>query len=105
MNKDNLFAKNLKKRFLSINNSLENFFNKIKPFILKIRKSKFDPNNKTFLVFGIMFLLIFILFSIPSFYDKKIIESKIQSQILKRFNVETRFNEKISFSLLLIVSL
>ena len=99
MNKDNLFAKNLKKRFLSINNSLENFFNKIKPFIIKIRKSKFDPNNKTFLVFGIMFLLIFILFSIPSFYDKKIIESKIQNQILKRFNVETRFNEKISFSL------
>jgi len=100
MNKDNLFAKNFKKRFLSINNSLENFFNKIKPFILKIRKSKFDPNNKTFLIVGIIFLLIFVIFSIPSFYDKKIIESKIQNQILKKFNVETRFNEKISFSLL-----
>ena len=100
MNKDNLFAKNLKKRFLSINNSLENFFNKIRPFILKIRKTKFDPNNKTFLVVGIIFLLIFIIFSIPSFYDKKIIESKIQNQILKRFKVETRFNEKVNFSLL-----
>ena len=99
MNKDNLFAKNVKKRFLSINNSLESFFNKIKQLILKIRKSKFDPNNKTFLVFGIIFILIFILFSIPSFYDKKIIESKIQNQILQRFNIETRFNEKISFSL------
>ena len=100
MNKDNLFAKNLKKRFLSINNSLESFFNKIKLFILKLRKSKFDPNNKTFLLFGIVFILIFIIFSIPSFYDKKIIESKIQNQFLDRFNIETRFNEKINFSLL-----
>ena len=100
MNKDNQFAKNLKKQFLSINNSLENFFNKIKLLVLKIRKLKFDPNNKTFLVFGIIFIIIFIIFSIPSFYDKKIIESKIQNQILNRYNIETRFNESISFSLL-----
>mgnify|MGYP005992684215 CR=1 FL=1 len=100
MNKDNLISKNVKKRILSINNSLENFFNKIKFLILKIRKSRFDPNNKTFLAFGIIFILIFILFSIPSFYDKKIIESKIQSQILDKFNIETKFNEKVSFSLL-----
>ena len=55
MNKDNYFSKNVKRRFVSINNSLESFFNKIKLLILKIRKSKFDPNNKTFLVFGIIF--------------------------------------------------
>ena len=100
MNKDNLFAKNVKKRFLLINNSLENFFNKIKQLVAKIKKSKFDPNNKTFLVFGIIFLSIFILFSVPSFYDKQIIETKIKDQLLKKFEVETRFNEKISFSLL-----
>ena len=35
MNKDNLFAKNVKKRFLLINNSLENFFNKIKQLVAK----------------------------------------------------------------------
>ena len=100
MNKDNYFSKNVKRRFVTINNSLESFFNKIKLLILKIRKSKFDPNNKNFLVIGILFILIFIIFSIPSFYDKKIIESKIQSQILERFDIETKFNEKINFSLL-----
>ena len=100
MNKDNNFSKNVKKRFVSINNSLESFFNKIKLLILKLRKSKFDPNNKTFLIFGIIFILIFIIFSIPSFYDKKIIESKIRNQILEKFDIETKFNEKIHFSLL-----
>ena len=90
MNKDNYFSKNVKRRFVSINNSLESFFNKIKLLILKIRKSKFDPNNKNFLVIGILFILIFTIFSIPSFYVKKIRESKIQSQILVRFDIETK---------------
>jgi len=100
MNKDNLLAKKLKKQFLLINNSIESFFNQIKPLILRIKKSKFDPNNKNFLFFGIIIIAVFTFFSIPSFYDKNIIQSKIKEQILDKYNVEVRFNDKINFSLL-----
>ena len=71
--KDNMFANRLKKQFLSINKSIESFFNQIKLLFIKVKKSKFDPNNKAFLLFGLIVILIFTLFSIPSFYDKNII--------------------------------
>ena len=100
MNKDNLLAKKLKKQFLSINNSIESFFNQIKPLISKIKKSKFDPNNKNFLFFGIIIIATFTFFSIPSFYDKNIIQAKIKEQILNKYDAEVRFNDKINFSLL-----
>jgi len=100
MNKDNLLAKKLKKQFLSINNSIESFFNNIKPLILKIKKSKFDPNNKNFLFFGIIIIAVFTFFSIPSFYDKNIIQSKIKEQMLDKYGIEARFNDKLNFSLL-----
>ena len=100
MNKDNLLIKKLKKQLLSINNSIESFFNQIKPLFLKIKKTKFDPNNKNFLFFGIFIIIVFTFFSIPSFYDKNIIQSKVKDQILDKYNVEVEFNDKISFSLL-----
>ena len=95
-----MFAKRLKKQFLSINNSIESFFNQIKQLFIKIKKTKFDPNNRAFLIFGIIVILIFTLFSIPSFYDKNIIKSKIKNQIYDLYNVEIKFNEKLNFSLL-----
>jgi hypothetical protein len=98
MNKDKLFTKKIKKQFLSINHSIESFFNQIKPFINRIKKSKFDPNNKNFLFFGIIVIVVFTFFSIPSFYDKNIIQSKIKDQILNKYDVEVRFNDKVSFS-------
>ena len=100
MNKDNILAKKLKKQFLSINNSIESFFNQIKPLIFKIKKSKFDPNNKNFLLFGIVIVVVFTFFSIPSFYDKNIIQEKVKEQILEKYDVQVNFNEAISFSLL-----
>jgi len=100
MNKDKLFTKKIKKQFLSINNSIESFFNQIKPLINRIKKSKFDPNNKNFLFFGIIIIAVFTFFSIPSFYDKNIIQSKVKNQLFSKYDVEVRFNDKISFSLL-----
>lgn len=99
MNKDNIFAKKLKKQFLSINNSIESFFNQIKSLIFKIKKSKFDPNSKTFLFFGITIIAIFTFFSLPSFYDKNIIQAKVKDQILNKYDIDVRFNDKITFSL------
>ena len=74
MSKDNTFAKKLKKQFLSINDSIERNFNKIRPFVLKIKKSKFDPNNRAFLILLIALVVIFTFFSISAFYDKNIIK-------------------------------
>ena len=97
MSKDISFAKKLKKQFLSINNSIESSFNKIRPLFLKIRKSKFDPNSKEFMIFGVIVILIITFFSIPSFFDKKIIQSMIKNQILNKYKIEVKFNEKINF--------
>ena len=83
MSKDNIFAKKLKKQFLSINDSIERNFNKIRPFVLKIKKLKFDPNNRAFLIFLIALVSIFTFFSIPAFYDKNIIQSKLRIKYLK----------------------
>ena len=91
MNKDKLFTKKIKKQFLSINNSIESFFNQIKPFINRIKKSKFDPNNKNFLFFGIIVIVVFTFFSIPSFYDKNIIQSKIKNHIFDKYNINLKF--------------
>lgn len=100
MSKDNLFTKKLKKQFLSVNNSIESFFNQINLLISKIKKSKFDPNSKSFLIFGIIVILIVTIFSIPSFYDKNIIQSKINNQISEKYKFDIKFNKKINFSLL-----
>ena len=48
MQKHNLFAKKLKKQILSINVSLESYFNKLKNFNLKKLKAKIIENNKLF---------------------------------------------------------
>ena len=100
MSKEISFQKKLKKQFLSINDSIESSFNKIKPLFLKIKKFKFNPNSKEFLIFGITMVLIIIFFSIPSFFDKKIIQLKIKNQILNKYKIEIKFNEELNFGLL-----
>ena len=100
MSKDISLAKKLKKQFLSINDSIESNFNKIRPFFLKIRKSKIDPNSKEFVIFGAIIILILAFFSIPSFFDKKIIQSKIKNQVYDKYKIEIKFNEEVNFGLL-----
>ena len=100
MNKHNILDKKIKKQFLSINDSIESSFNKIKPLFFKIKKFKFDPNSKEFLIFGITIVLIITFFSIPSFFDKKIIQLKIKNQILNKYKIEIKFNEELNFGLL-----
>ena len=90
MSKDISFAKKLKRQFLSINSLIESNFNKIRPLFLKIKKSKFDPNSKEFLVFGLIVILILTFFSIPAFFDKKIIQSKIKNQISNKYKIEIK---------------
>lgn len=100
MYKHNLSIKKIKKHYVSINVSIESSFNKLKLFILKVRKSGIDPTNRVFLIFFSLIVLTLGYFLIPTFYDKKIIQSEIKNQILNNHNIDIQFNEKISYGLL-----
>ncbi|MDC3007250.1 hypothetical protein OAY86_02700 [Candidatus Pelagibacter sp.] len=99
MSKHNFFSKGLKKHFLSINNTIESYFNKLKFFILNFKKIKSQYNNKGFIIFGIIFILILGYFLLPTIYDNKIIQSKIKDQIYNQYNFEIKFNEKVKYAL------
>ena len=51
MPKQNLSFKNVGKQILSINNLIESYFNKLRQFILDLKKFKFNRNNSVFLAF------------------------------------------------------
>jgi len=96
MNKQNLLIKKIKQRFLSINNSIESYFNKIK----FIKKNEFIRNNKVFFGLSAVAILTLSYFLMPTMYNKNIIEEEIKNQIFKKYNIEVIFNEKIRYGLL-----
>ncbi len=100
MNKLNLIPKKLKQRLLSINDSIENTFNKIKYLKSNLKKTNIIQNNRVF--FGIAGVVILTLsyFLIPTIHNKDIIQSKIKNHVLKKYNFDVRFNEKIRYGLL-----
>ena len=48
MRKQNLSFKQIGKQILSINTLIESYFNKLRQFILNLKKFKFDKNNRVF---------------------------------------------------------
>ena len=100
MPKHNQFIKKLKSKFLSINDSLENFFNNLRFLKSNLKKTKLIQNNKAFLILGVSVIIILSYFLIPTFYNKNEIQTKIKNQLLKNYNIEIKFNENIDYSLL-----
>ena len=100
MSKQNLFTKKLKKQFLSINDSIENYFNRLSIFFSNIKKTKLSENNRVILSIGTIVILSFSYFLIPTFYNKNVVMFKIQSQISKKYNIDIKFNDKIIYGLL-----
>ena len=100
MSKHILSVKQIKKHLLSLSDSIESFFNKLKFFIKDIKKSKYSSYNRVFLGSGIIVILTLFYFLIPTFYNKDTLQSEIKSQILKKYNIELKFNEKIKYRLL-----
>ena len=100
MNKHNLLIKKIKIIFLSINDLIESYFNKIKFLKKNYKKIEFIKNNRVF--FGISAVVILTLgyFLIPTMYDKSITQSQIQNQILKKYNIDINFNENVRYGLL-----
>ena len=87
MSKHNIFAKKLKKQFLSINDLIESYFNRLRLFVLKFKKSKFSTDNKVILISGILVVSIICYFLIPSFYNK--------NQILNYGVINNSYSSKI----------
>ena len=96
MNKHNLLIKKIKQIFLSINNSIESNFNKIKFF----KKNEFIRNNRVFFGISAVAILTLSYFLVPTMYNKNIIQEEIKNQIFKKYNIEVIFNEKIRYALL-----
>ena len=83
MQKSNILAKSFKKQILLINNSIENYFNKIKLFKTNLKKTKFDANSRLFYGLGALLILTLAYFLMPTLYDKNILEAKIKSNARK----------------------
>ncbi len=99
MRKHNTLAKKIKKQFLIINYSIESFFNKIKSFLLYKKKLSLLQNNKVFLVISIFVILSLSALVVPSFYNKTLIQSKIQNQISNNYEIDLKFNKKLIYGL------
>ena len=50
MPKHNQFIKKIKSQFVSINNTIESYFNNLKFLIKNLKKTKLSQNNKVFLI-------------------------------------------------------
>ena len=98
MSKDNQFAKKLTKQFLSINSLIESYFNSLNLFLQNLKKRKFINNNKVFLTFAVLLVLVLSYFSLPTFFDKNLIQSKIKNHISKKYNIDIKFNEEIIYT-------
>ena len=100
MSKHNLFIKKIQKQILSVNDLIESYFNKIKYFKSNFKKILLNKENRVILVIGIAVILTLSYLLIPTFYSKDVIQAQIKNQILKNYNIDVKFNEKINYGLL-----
>ena len=100
MPKHNQFIKIIKSQFVSINNTIESYFNNLKLLIKDLKKTKLSQNNKAFLVSALIILLIVSYYLVPTLYNKELVQLEIKNQIFKKYNIDIKFNNKIKYGLL-----
>tara|TARA_B100000963_G_scaffold111915_1_gene97418 strand:- start:531 stop:2018 length:1488 start_codon:yes stop_codon:yes gene_type:complete len=100
MNKINLISKKLKQRLVSINNSLESYFNKLNFFKTYSKKNNILANNRVFFSLSAVLILTLSYFLLPTLYNKDIVQVEIKNQISKRYNIDIKFNENIRYGLI-----
>ena len=98
MSRHNLLNKKIKKQILSLNDVFENIFNKLKYFKSNYKKILLNKNNRVFLFVGILVILTLSYLSLPSFYNKETVRSKIKNQLLKNYDIELKLEEEINYS-------
>ena len=99
MRKENLSFKKIGKQILSINKYIESFFNKLSSFILNIKKFAYSNNNRVFFAIITIVILTIAYFLIPTTYNKSLIQEEIENQILKKYQINVKFNNKINYGL------
>lgn len=100
MTKQNFISKKLRRIILSTNTSIENYFNLLKTFLHNFKKFKINNNSKVFIAIGVTVIFIISYFLIPTTYNKENIKQNIKNQILKKYNIDIKFNNKITYALL-----
>ena len=100
MNIQNFLIKKIKKLFLTVNNLIESNLNKFRLLKSNFKKGELIKNNRVFFSISAIIILIITYFFIPTLYDENIIQSKIKNQVLKKYNIEVQFNEKVRYGLL-----
>ena len=98
MSKHNLLKKKIKKQILSINELLENNFNKLKYFKSNYKKILLNKNNRVFLFVGILVILTLSYLSLPSFYNKETVRTEIKNQLIKNYNIGLKLENEINYS-------
>ena len=88
----------LSKKILFINNLLESYFNRLRRFILDIKRLRFDKDNKVFLVIVSIIFLTLVYFLIPTAYNKELIQKEIKNQIYQKYNVIVKFDSGIQYN-------
>ena len=99
MQKHNTFTKKLKKQFLSVNNSIENYFNKFNSRNFSIKNFTLSKNNRVFIIIGSVVILTLTYLSLPSFFNKDEIRSEIENQVLRKYNIKLKFNDQIKYGI------
>ena len=98
----NITKKKFNKILLSINRLIESFFTNIDNFVKELRKknSRFKKiDNKVFIAFGSLFILIITYFLIPTFYNQNQVKLKLENQIKNKYNLKVNFTDDVSYVL------
>lgn len=99
MAKDNFFLKKIKKHFLSINDSLESYFVKLRLFLINLKKLKLDTKYQVFGLLGIIIIFTLLYLTIPNFYNKDLIQTQIKNQILKKYNINIKLDDDMQYAI------
>lgn len=97
-----LLLKKFNKLLLSVNRRIESFFDSLKVLINSKKKIKLYLTNidRRFLIFiGSIISLFFTYFFLPAFYDKNLVKIKLENQILERYNLEAKFQGRLTYGL------
>ncbi len=98
MRKQNFLSKKIGKQILFINNLLESYFNRLRRFIIDIKRLRFDKDNKVFLVIVSIIFLTLVYFLIPTAYNKELIQKELKNQIYQKYNVIVKFDSEIRYN-------
>ena len=99
MSNNNSFSKKFKKQYLIINNSIENYFNKLSSLFKNKKNFKFNQNNRVFLSICVIVFLTLSYLLLPTIFNKNKIQLEIKNYISKKYDIELKFNEKIRYVL------